>query len=119
AGEWKGELIQTAKDGRKLIVEAQWMTAVDAKGHKTVLEANRDVTERKRAEESLQESETQFRTLANTIPQLCWMANADGWIFWYNDRWYEYTGMAPEQMEGWGWQAVHDAAALPKVLERW
>ena len=51
--------------------------------------------------------------------QLAWMANADGYIFWYNQRWYEYTGTTPEQMEGWGWQAVHDPEALPEVLERW
>ena len=49
-GQWKGELTQTTKDGRKLIVEGQWTVAVDAKGNKTVLEANRDITERKRAE---------------------------------------------------------------------
>ena len=71
-----------------------------------------------RIEEQLK-SESQFRTLANAIPQLCWMANADGWISWYNERWYEYTGTSPEQMEGWGWQSVHDPDALPKVMERW
>ncbi|MBV9075452.1 MAG: PAS domain-containing protein [Acidobacteria bacterium] len=69
--------------------------------------------------EELQDSETQFRTLANSIPQLVWMAHADGYIFWYNERWYTYTGTTPEQMEGWGWQRVHDPAALPNVLERW
>ena len=74
---------------------------------------------RKRAENALRESEAQFRTLANGIPQLCWMANADGWLFWYNQRWYEYTGTSPEQMEGWGWQSVHDPALLPKILDRW
>ena len=78
-----------------------------------------DVTERRRAEDALRQSEEQFRTLANAIPQLSWMANADGWIFWYNQRWYEYTGTTPEQMEGWGWQSVHDPAMLPQVLERW
>jgi PAS domain S-box-containing protein len=72
-----------------------------------------------RTEEALRESEEQFRTLANAIPQLCWMANADGWIFWYNERWYEYTGTTPEQMAGWGWQSVHDPEALPGVLEHW
>jgi len=118
-GEWKGELTETAKDGRKLIVESQWTVVVDAKGNKIVLQANRDITERKQAEERLHESETQFRTLANAIPQLCWMANADGWVFWYNDQWYEYTGTTPEQMAGWGWQSVHDPEALPKVLESW
>ena len=78
-----------------------------------------DVTDQKKAEEALRVSEEQFRTLANAIPQLCWMANPDGWIFWYNDRWYDYTGTTPEQMQGWGWQAVHDPQRLPSVLERW
>ena len=78
-----------------------------------------DITASKQAEDALRASEDQFRTLANAIPQLCWMANADGWIFWYNQRWYDYTGATPEQMEGWGWQSVHDPEALPKVLERW
>lgn len=47
------------------------------------------------------------------------MAESDGYIFWYNQRWYEYTGTTPEQMEGWGWQTVHDPDVLPKVLDRW
>ena len=72
-----------------------------------------------RAEEALHQSEAQFRTLADSIPQLAWMANADGWIFWYNQRWYSYTGTTSEQMEGWGWQSVHDPDELPKVMERW
>ena len=52
-GHWKGELTQTTKDGRELIVEGQWTVAVDAEGNKTVLEANCDITERKRAEEEV------------------------------------------------------------------
>lgn len=67
----------------------------------------------------LSESERQFRTLADSIPTLCWSADADGYIRWYNRRWYEYTGTTPEQMEGWGWQSVHDPEVLPQVLERW
>ena len=49
-GEWKGELTQTTKDGRKLTVDALWTLVVDADGNKTVLEAHRDITARKRAE---------------------------------------------------------------------
>lgn len=78
-----------------------------------------DITERRVAEEALQEKEAHFRTMANAMPQLSWTARADGHIFWYNQRWYDYTGTIPEQMEGWGWQSVHDPGELPKVMERW
>ncbi len=78
-----------------------------------------DITERKHMEQAVRESELQFRMLANAIPQLCWMADSEGWILWYNQRWYDYTGTTPEQMESWGWQSVHDPGVLPNVLERW
>jgi PAS domain S-box-containing protein len=78
-----------------------------------------DITERRQAEREVRESEESFRTLANSIPQLASMARADGSILWYNERWYDYTGTTPEQMEGWGWQSVHDPAVLPTVLSRW
>jgi PAS domain S-box-containing protein len=78
-----------------------------------------DITERRQAEGKVRESEERFRTLANSIPQLAWMARADGFLSWYNQRWHDYTGTTPEQMEGWGWQSVHDPALLPTVLSRW
>jgi PAS domain S-box-containing protein len=60
-----------------------------------------------------------FRQLAEHIAALCWIADASGYITWYNPRWYEYTGTTPAQMEGWGWQSVHDPRSLAEVLERW
>lgn len=83
-------------------------------------EANRR-SHRKRllAEQSVREKECEYHLLADSIPELCWMARGDGHIFWYNARWYEYTGTTPGQMEGWGWQSVHDPEILPSVLERW
>jgi PAS domain S-box-containing protein len=78
-----------------------------------------DITERRNAEESARQSEAHFRTLADAIPQLVFTARPDGWIYWYNRRWYEYTGTTPADMEGWGWQSVHDPKVLPAVLERW
>ncbi|MDL2363263.1 MAG: PAS domain-containing sensor histidine kinase [Patescibacteria group bacterium] len=64
-------------------------------------------------------SEERFTELANNMSNLAWMAKADGWIYWYNKRWYEYTGTKPEDMEGWGWQLVHDPDELPRVLRAW
>lgn len=84
-----------------------------------ILIAAEDVSERVASQDRLKDSEDKFRTLANSIPQLCWMANPDGYIFWYNDLWYEYTGTTPEEMRGWGWQSVHDPDVLPLVMERW
>ena len=78
-------------------------------------DVTRLVTNRKQVEES----ERQFRTLAETIPHLAWMADETGNIFWYNRRWYDYTGMTLSEMEGWKWHKVHDPKILPEVLERW
>jgi PAS domain S-box-containing protein len=64
-------------------------------------------------------AEPDFRALAESLPALCWIADAEGYITWYNPRWYEYTGTTPAEMEGWGWQSVHDPKDLPEVLERW
>ncbi len=85
-----------------------------------------DITGRKRAaevqqeaDEKLRRSEEELRALANSIPQLAWMAHPDGHIFWYNRGWYDYTGATPEQMEGWGWKSAHDPMTLPIVIEKW
>ena len=60
-----------------------------------------------------------FRRLADNVPTLCWIANGNGYIVWYNRRWHEYCGTSPAQMEGWRWQSVHDPELLPGVLAKW
>ena len=75
--------------------------------------------EAERAAAALRESEATYRALVDAIPTLAWTARADGYIDWYNQRWYEYTGTTPAQMEGWGWRSVHDPRTLPQVMERW
>ncbi len=72
-----------------------------------------------RSNTALQETEERFRLVANSIPQLAWMARPDGSIFWYNQRWFDYTGATLADMEGWGWQSVHDPKELPRVMEKW
>ena len=78
-----------------------------------------DISSRKNAEDSLRQSEEVLRALANTIPQLAWMAQADGAIVWFNERWYEYTGTTLENAVDWGWQDTVEPDALPAMLEHW
>ena len=63
---------------------------------------NKTLMEIQKRDTALQQSEEQFKMLADSVPQLPWMAEPDGHIFWYNQRWYDYTGTTPEQMKGWG-----------------
>ena len=109
-----------AKDGSEVAVEDSAAPICDEAGQVIgAVLVFRDVTERRLHLTQLEDSERQFRALADSIPQLCWMADADGSITWYNRRWYDYTGTTFEQMQGWGWQSVHDPAVLPDVMVRW
>lgn len=63
--------------------------------------------------------EAELRLLAENLPALCWIADGDGAIGWYNRRWHDYCGSTSEAMSGWGWQTVHDPVILPTVMERW
>jgi len=92
----------------------------------------RNITRRKALERELQiteeqlntsrdrERETQlFRQIFDSMPQLGWMTQADGFIDFYNKGWYEYTGTTYEEMQGWGWESVHDPLYLPGVVQKW
>lgn len=76
-----------------------------------------DITERYNMLNELRASEEEFRTMANSIQNLAWIANAEGWIYWYNQRWYEYTGTTIKEMEGWGWRKVHHPDHIGRILD--
>ena len=62
-----------------------------------------DTTENKRAEEALQRSESEFRELAESMPQLVWATSADGRNIYFNQQWVDYTGLTLEESAGEGW----------------
>ncbi|QGZ43363.1 PAS domain S-box protein [Pseudoduganella flava] len=78
-----------------------------------------DISARRAAEEALKNSEEQLRALADAIPQLAWIAHFDGRMIWYNRRWYEYTGLSPDDMQGDGWSQVYDPECIPAMSQRW
>jgi PAS domain S-box-containing protein len=69
-------------------------------------------------EKALHESERQFRTLADNMSQLAWIADPGGWIYWYNARWYSYTGTSHEAMMALGWRSLHHPDHLERVDSR-
>ncbi|SFV35727.1 PAS domain S-box-containing protein [Devosia crocina] len=65
-----------------------------------------DITDQRRAAQALAKSELEFRTLADTMPQMIWATRPDGFHDYYNARWYEFTGMEPGSTDGAGWNGV-------------
>ncbi|MDB9346617.1 PAS domain S-box protein [Nodularia spumigena] len=80
---------------------------------------NTDITDHIRAREAFKASELNFRTLADTMPQIVWTAQADGWIDYYNQRWFDYTGMTWEQTQGWGWEVVLHPDDVKITVDAW
>ncbi|UII20794.1 chemotaxis protein CheB [Fulvivirga ligni] len=69
-------------------------------------------------QEKLHASEEQFKTISNSIPQLAWIADPSGYVYWYNHRWYDYTGTSKEEMEGWKWKSVHKKEEVDRIIEK-
>ena len=71
------------------------------------------------ARESAEASEQRYRALANAMPQIVWTATPEGWLDYYNQRWFDYTGMTLEQTQGWGWQPVLHPDDVQKCIDLW
>ncbi len=78
----------------------------------------RDVTQLKATLLTLGASERRFSALADNMAQFAWMADGSGSLFWYNQRWYEYTGTTFSEMAGWGWRSVHHPDHVDRVVEK-
>ncbi|MDP2038001.1 MAG: PAS domain-containing sensor histidine kinase [Ignavibacteria bacterium] len=70
---------------------------------KCILSSINDITELKRVEDALLKSESEFRILAESMPQMVWITRADGWNIYFNQQWLDYTGQTLEESYGHGW----------------
>ena len=102
------ETVRLRKDGSELHIMVTVSPIHDADGR--IVGASkivRDISREHENQERLRQSEAQFKALADNIPQLAWMSDPEGHIFWYNKRWYEYTGADEAATLGHGWRSVH------------
>ncbi|KAB2939958.1 MAG: PAS domain S-box protein [Hyphomicrobium sp.] len=70
------------------------------------------------AERAQRESESRFRTLADNIAAFAWMADEAGNIFWYNKRWFDYTGPPFDEAKQWGWPLRQHPDHVDRVMEK-
>lgn len=59
------------------------------------------------------------RILFEAMPQLGWIADATGAIHYYNRNWYEFTGKALTDLDGWSWQSIPHPDHVEEVVARW
>ena len=79
----------------------------------------RDITEQRKMEAALKESEVAFRTLAESVPQIVWATRPDGWNIYFNQRWVEYTGLTLEESYGHGWNKPFHPDDQKRVMDAW
>jgi PAS domain S-box-containing protein len=104
----RGVLWALRSNGEEFPIEAS-ISHVEDGGKKLFTVIIRDVTERRRAEEAVAESEKRFRLVANTAPVLIWMAGTDKLCNYFNQPWLQFTGRRLDQELGNGWaDGVHE-----------
>jgi PAS domain S-box-containing protein len=107
------------KDGTEVWYQAAISALRDAEGRFTgALGLFTDITQRRRSDEALRQSERQARMLADSMLHIVWTARADGAVDYFNGRWYEYTGMSPEEsLKHMGWRSAVHPDDLDRLLD--
>jgi two-component system sensor histidine kinase/response regulator len=98
---------------------AAWVFFAEALLAISCLRSQRGMWESALKHSDLDTSEKRFRNLADAMPQIVWTATPDGELDYYNQRWFDYTGMTLEQTQGWGWKPVLHPEDLDQCVALW
>jgi len=112
------ELVGRRQDGAPLPLELSGK-AVPYEGRMVQVAVFRDVTERRRAEAALRESESRFRQLADSMPHIVWSAGPDGSVDYWNARWPEFLGVADDRVASADWYRVCHPDDRAAAVGRW
>lgn len=78
-----------------------------------------DISERRKNELAIVQSEEQLKLLSDFMPQIVWVTDETGSHIFFNKRWYEYTGRTFEETKGQGWAGVLHPDDLERTWEVW
>lgn len=96
----------------------QW-SSEDLAFIKEVAERTRTASERLRSEMALRESEAKFRTIADAMPQMVWSTLPDGFHDYYNQQWYDFTGVPVGATDGDGWNDMFHPEDQATAWKAW
>lgn len=117
---YRGEYRLTSASGANRWVLATGTVVVDANGKPVRLAGvSVDITDHKRAQEKLAESEAKFRAIADSMPQMVWSTLPDGYHDYYNARWYEFTGVPAGSTDGEGWNGMFHPEDQDRAWAAW
>ncbi|BDI30574.1 hypothetical protein CCAX7_60080 [Capsulimonas corticalis] len=69
--------------------------------------------------DALRESEQRSRQMIDAIPHVAWITEPDGSVNYYNQRWYEYSGLTQQETQDWSWEAVIHPDDLKRADSVW
>ena len=119
-GRWSGELVHTRKDGRKITVSSRWALDLDAQGKiAAILETCTDITERKRAEEALRESEEKFRALIEQASDAFMLHDDEGRFLEVNREACQSLGYTREELLRMHVSDVREAVGVNGAKKLW
>lgn len=119
-GEFRSEFRVVAEDGTRRWLMVSGRARVDAEGRVYRFPGTAvDITDQHYAAEALAKSELEFRTLADTMPQMVWATRPDGFHDYYNARWYDFTGVPAGSTDGEGWNNMFHPEDQERAWTLW